>query len=290
MCAIRWIPGLLRQDLRLRVAVLTLLITIAMLPPVPLPGMAEGQPWSHAYGVFLSLDDSDLNRLAGFETVVIDAQYFSADSIRTLRQSGHKVLTYLNLGAIEDFRSYYDAWRDLFLGPYENWPEEQWVDVSNIRWQRFLLEDLAPAMVAKGVDGFFVDNCDVYALFPREGIYEGLATVLTGLKSLRPTVIINSGDAFLNAYFQRNGQVNTILSGINQETVLTAIDFATDTFTTSTPQDRTHYENYVSRYAAEGAGIYLLEYTRDPELAKAIGAYCRGKGYQYYISDSIELD
>ncbi len=283
-------PGQQGMGPRLRVLALLLLVPLALLPFAPPQVLAEGQQWPRAYGVFLSLDDSDLDKFAGFETVVIDAQYFSADSIRTLRQSGRKVLTYLNLGAIEDFRPYYDNWRDLFLGPYEDWPEEQWVDVSSVRWQRFLLEDLAPKLVAKGVNGFFVDNCDVYALYPREDLYEGVASVLTGLKRLRPTVIINSGDAFVDAYFQRNGQVSDILSGINQETVLTAIDFETDTFTASAPQDRAYYENYVSRYAAEGADIYLLEYTRDPELAKATEAYCRERGYQYYISDSVELD
>ena len=48
--------------------------------------------------------------------------------------------------------------------------------------------------------------------------------------------------------------------------------------------------SYVERYADKGADIYLLEYTKDEELISEIAEYCRAKGFDYYVSDSIELD
>ena len=48
--------------------------------------------------------------------------------------------------------------------------------------------------------------------------------------------------------------------------------------------------DYIERYGAQGADIYLLEYTRDEELISEITEYCHDMGFKYYISDSVELD
>ena len=43
----------------------------------------------------------------------------------------------------------------------EGFPEdEKWVDVSEPKWQSFILDDLAPSILDKGVDGLFIDNVD----------------------------------------------------------------------------------------------------------------------------------
>ncbi len=44
---------------------------------------------------------------------------------------------------MENYRPYYDDYRDLCLGTYENWPDESWVDVSSEKWQTFIIYELA---------------------------------------------------------------------------------------------------------------------------------------------------
>ena len=51
------------------------------------------------YGVFLSYE-GDLDRLAEYDTVVIDAQYFKATDIAEFRSEGHKVYSYINVGSL----------------------------------------------------------------------------------------------------------------------------------------------------------------------------------------------
>ena len=58
---------------------------------------AKNQKEKKEYGVFLSIDSSQIKKLYGYRLVVIDAQYFSAKDIRTLHKKGVKVYTYLNV-------------------------------------------------------------------------------------------------------------------------------------------------------------------------------------------------
>ena len=252
------------------------------------PGCAP-VPEEKTYGVFLSVTE-DLSRLSEYETVVVDAQYFSKEEIDAFRTGGHRVYSYINIGSLEDFRGYFGAYEDLILGPYENWEGEYWVDVSDARWQAFLIDELAPALLQKDVDGFFVDNCDVYYHFSTRETMDGLAAILRALVGTGKPVLINGGDVFVDAYCAEGGQWNEVMTGINQETVFSKILWDGDRFGTASGEDREYFMDYIERYAAGGADIYLLEYTKSRSLAEKIREYCAKNGFEYYISDSIELD
>ena len=111
------------------------------------------------YGVFLNADASSLERFKMYETIVIDAQYFTKRDIELLHQNGTVVYTYLNIGSIENFREYYTTYAELAIG------------------EKFIGQ-LSQELYEKGVDGFFIDNCDVYYYAPRESIFEGLTAIL----------------------------------------------------------------------------------------------------------------
>ena len=244
---------------------------------------------SGSYGVFLSIGE-DLESLSSFDTVVIDAQYFDEEEIREFCSSGHRVLSYINVGALEDFRSYYDDYSYLGLGEYEHWSEEIWMDVSSPAWQAFILDDLAPSLREKGIDGFFVDNCDVYYQYPTSDVLEGLGTIMEGLRDTGLEVVINGGDTFLDAYCDAGGSWEDVITGINQESVFSKILWEGDEFSSADPEDNEYFRDYIERYGEAGADIYLLEYTTDPSLIRQIDSYCSEHGFTYYVSDSVELD
>lgn len=241
------------------------------------------------YGVFLSITE-DLDSLAKYKTVVIDAQYFSKEDIDAFRADGHKVYSYINIGSLEDFRDYYSEFSDIILGAYENWDEEYWIDASDKRWQSFLIDELIPSLLGKDIDGFFVDNCDVYYLYPSEEIMNGLTNIMQAMINTGKEVIINGGDSYLDAYCSSGGQWNDVITGINQESVFSKILWDEDKFGTAEAKDKEYFQDYIESYAAEGADIYFLEYTTDKSLIKEIKEYCEEKAFNYYISDSLELD
>ncbi|MBO6207678.1 MAG: endo alpha-1,4 polygalactosaminidase [Lachnospiraceae bacterium] len=248
---------------------------------------------STSYGVFLNYD-GDLQDLGDYDYLVIDAQYHDASEIAGIHKYDQYIYSYINIGSLEDFREYYDEYADLALGEYENWDGEEWVDVSDARWQDFILNELAPELLAKGVDGFFVDNCDVYYQYPTQETLDGLSKIMRGLKAMGCDVIINGGDAFLDAYTAQNGDWRDVITGINQECVFTAIDWEADALTAASEEDHEYFTDYIERYGDQGAYIFLLEYAEDTDANRTlqydIRYYAEEHGYLYYISDSIDLD
>ena len=279
-------PGIRRIIGKPRYAIISMII--ALLLTFPAAGCsAERQ--NTDYGVFLSVTE-DIESLNGFKTVVVDAQYYSKAEIDDFRDAGHEVYSYLNVGSIENFRDYYSEYSDLTLGEYENWEEEFWIDVSDSRWQAFLIGEMIPALLEKDIDGFFVDNCDVYYHYPTEQILDGLTAIMRTLVGTGKAVLINGGDTYLDAYCESGGQWNDVITGINQETVFSRILWDGDRFGIASQEDREYFQDYIEKYAAKGAEIYLLEYTRDKRLISEIQDYCHKNGFDYYISDSVELD
>ena len=240
------------------------------------------------YGVFLNADASSLERFKKYDLIVIDAQYFTKKDIESLHQNGTKVYTYLNIGSVENFREYYKTYEKFTIGKYEHWDEEKWVDVSVPAWQKFI-EQLSKKLFEKGVDGFFIDNCDVYYYAPRKSIFEGLTAILQNIMTLKKVVIINGGDTYVTKYRERYGAVDHIMTGVNQESVWSGIDFDKGTFNEQTRETREYYSKYLEACKADGMEVYLLEYTTDEKLIQKIKKYCKEKNFHFYISNSLEL-
>lgn len=241
------------------------------------------------YGVFLNADASSLEQLKKYDLIVIDAQYFTKSDIELLHQNGTRVYTYLNIGSIENFREYYTAYEKLTIGRYEHWDEEKWVDVADPDWQKFI-EQLSQELFEKGVDGFFIDNCDVYYYAPRESIFEGLTAILQNIMTFDKAVIINGGDTYVTEYRERYGAIDHIMTGVNQESVWSAIDFDKGTFYEQTRETRDYYCKYLEACQADGMDVYLLEYTTDKKLIPKIKKYCNEHDFHFYISNSLELE
>lgn len=248
----------------------------------------DGSKFKYSYGVFLGLSE-DLSPCENFKTIVIDAQYLSEETVSDLKSNGHVIYSYINVGSLENFRDYYDRFKNLGLGEYENWDEEIWVDVSSKDWQNFILNELAAELKDKGIDGYFVDNCDVYYEYSEDRIYNGLCVIMEGLVETGLKVIINSGNDFADKYTGNGGDYSDIFTGINQETVFSSIKWKTGRFGTASKESCEFFRNYIEKYGKLGADIYLLEYTRSKKLAKTVDEYCTEHGFDYYISDSIEL-
>ena len=240
------------------------------------------------YGVFLNADASSLERFKRYDLIVIDAQYFTKKDIESLHQNGTKVYTYLNIGSVENFREYYKTYEKFTIGKYEHWDEEKWVDVSVPAWQKFI-EQLSKKLFEKGVDGFFIDNCDVYYYAPRKSIFEGLTAILQNVMTLKKAVIINGGDTYVTEYRERYGAVDHIMTGVNQEAEWSGIDFDKGTFNEQTRETREYYSRYLEACKADGMEVYLLEYTTDEKLIQKIKKYCKDKNFHFYISNSLEL-
>ena len=243
------------------------------------------------YGVFIGIAPENMEKLYKYNMVVIDAAYFSKAQIDTLHEKHITVYSYINLGAIEDFRPYYKDYIGITLSPYAHWAGERWIDVANPIWQNFLIHTLAKDLLDKGVDGLFVDNLDIYSLYPAPPIYEGIKSILLGLKSTYAHVplIINGGYEFIQTALQEAIPLKTLLDGINCESVFSNIDFENNLLIENTPEARDYLLNYLREMHKKDIPIYIIEYAISPSLIKKLTTYYHKVNYTYYISSGIEL-
>ena len=83
----------------------------------------------------------------------------------------NRVISYLDLGSCENFRTYWkivppgfvsgSANTAAHLGTYGGYPDETWMNVGNADYQNLIVNYVAPRLVAQGVDGFYFDNMEI---------------------------------------------------------------------------------------------------------------------------------
>lgn len=240
------------------------------------------------YMVLLGEDSSIVEKVSDVDVLVIDAAYFCKEEIASLKDKNiGKVYTYLNIGSIENFRSFYEDYENYILGDYENWPEEKWIDVSQPEWQEFIINE-SKELAQKGIDGFFIDNVDVFYLYPNDEIYNGLVDILSGIKGMNKPVYLNGGDCFVRKYIE-SGDKRVIFDGVNQECVYTTYDFTNDRFLKNSEENMYYFTEYLDMLVENGYVVYVLEYATDSKIRSKSYFYSMEHNYICYVSDNIEL-
>ena len=266
-----------------KICVLVLILSAALLSACS----ASTSDSAEKYIVLIGEDPEITEKLSDIDLLVIDAEYFSQNDIARLRENGiREIYSYINIGSIESFRSYDTDFEKYTLGAYENWPEEKWIDVSVPEWQACTASRV-DALIQKGVDGFFVDNTDVYYNYPQESIYDGILTILDYMNHTGRKIILNGGDCFVKKYLTT--EKNVLIDGVNQENVFTAYDFSKDVYTKNDQSTREYYTEYLDLAMSHGCTAYTLEYAMDPTIRRQAAAYAGKHGYICYISDNIGL-
>ena len=225
-----------------------------------------------------------------YQTLILDLQNFSKEQVSALHLAGvKKIYSYLDVGSLETYRSYFARFHKLARAPYENWEEEYWVDVSNISWQDFLVKELAIDLVQKGADGFFLDNTDVYAQEETPQTYEGLVRILEGLGDYHLAVIVNGGDLFVKKLIADHKQ--NLLRAICQESVFSCIkDYKKNQFGRQDKEVRDDYLTYLQACKKANLAVLLIEYTRDSALEEEADSYCKKMGFCLFVSKSLGLE
>ena len=256
------------------------------------------------YGVFLGIsmssdtgeegltsDDKETDQLlflAKYKTIVLSPGSFTKKDLQYLHRAGTKSYAYINVGALEEYDPEYLRFKKLTLAPYENWEDESWVDVSDKEWQNYITEKIAKEIAELGFDGFFLDNFDVYYLFPEEKIYRGLDAVLGGLQKYKMPIILNGGDSYVSRAIEENA-TDLLFQGVNQEDVFTAYQFDTNTSSLQDSDTRSYYQDYLEKAKDAGLSVYILEYMANKELSKEVSSYCKEKHFQWYNAPDIFL-
>lgn len=218
-------------------------------------------------------------------------------AVRTAVKRGVYVYGYLNVGAVESGRSYYENFHHIRLAKYSGWDGEYWINPTAKEWQDHCIS-LAKQIKATGAIGLYLDNTDIYYMclqgFKEEktkmlrsapsaqAIYTALSRIILEIHKLGMIVMPNGGDVFLRKFMTAHPGV---IATINQEGV-----FYSELNKKNKSADTKYYKDWCKWADKRISGkARLIEYVSSKTEQAKIKAYCLAKGWDVYFSKHKEL-
>ena len=202
---------------------------------------------------------------------------------------GNTVLAYLSVGEIASdapYRAEVLARRLPFAGRNATWNSDL-VDLTDPRWAEFFVTQLAPAIVARGFDGFFLDTLDSIELAAvadsarLAALRTGLVALVRQLRAAFPTkrIIINRG-------FPSFDNLRDSVDGVLVESLFESHDFATKSSRSVPEADSAALLVHLRRISATGRQVYVLDYTDPTDAPRATAAAdrIRALGFHAFVS------
>ena len=239
------------------------------------------------YKVYLGLSGSDVNRILKDKPsiAVIDFAEFGDSQINKLRSKGIKLISYLNVGAIEKTRPYYSKYKKYAIGTYADW-DEKWMDLSKKDWQDFLLSQ-AKKFKARGAMGLYIDNLDVVEEFKSHKLYEPARKILKTIrKETGLYLMVNGADYFVSKCI-RDKVIH--FQAIQQEEVFTRIiNIGKNKCGSQTNTEKKRLKAYCAN-TRKHVDVFLLEYRANAANKALIAAFCKKYKMNYYNSATVDL-
>ncbi|MCK5889607.1 MAG: endo alpha-1,4 polygalactosaminidase [Methylococcales bacterium] len=168
--------------------------------------------------------DIPIDHAAKFQQLIVEPANFSKKEIESLKNKGVRVYAYLSIGEIGQFRS----WRDQVdsrwvLGENKNW-QSKVMDMTNLDWHTFLIQQQAMRLWQQGYDGFFLDTIDSHKLIvnkPNELLDQHRGTVAL-IKKIHRT--FSGVHLLLNRGFDLLDEVADLADGVVAESLFVGWD------------------------------------------------------------------
>lgn len=206
--------------------------------------------------------------------------------VRAAVKRGVWVYGYLNVGALEKERPYYDKLKHLRLAKYDGWSGEYWIDPTAREWQDHIV-DLAKMVKATGAIGLYLDNTDIYYMQEIEkqysrnlpsaqAVYTALSNMALKINALGLIVMPNGGDVFVRKFIRAHPN---IIKTVNQEGVLYQDGKK------QSAEDTKYYTEYLDWCRKKGIYIRGIEYPKTKAQAVHAQLYYKKHKWQgIYIS------
>lgn len=163
------------------------------------------------------------------DLAVVDTEGYET-YVRQAVSRGVYVYGYLNVGALEKERPYYEKFKHLRLAKYEGWDGEYWIDPTDKAWQDHVIS-LVKQIKACGAIGLYLDNTDIYYMIAEheihkqysrnlpteQAVYTALSSMILKINALGLIVMPNGGDVFVRKFIRAHPNV---IKTVNQEGVL----------------------------------------------------------------------
>lgn len=225
----------------------------------------------------------------GSGIMVLEPDDYTKTAIAKIKTKGYKVLGYISVGTLEKERPWYKKYKHLALKTLEDWPKECYVDVREKEWRDFLVSR-AKDIKAKGFNGWWGDNLDVYEYYKSGKMFASLQASLSRIKKLGGYIMVNGGSEFFDYALDHKRKISWV-DGVTQEEVFSLITSYSGKgkFSKQKKSQREFYQKLLKRLKKAGKDIFLLEYATNKTLKATIRTYCKLNGYSHYISEEVDL-
>ena len=229
-----------------------------------------------------ALEGNLSRRYRRFDLVVLDGESATAGKVAAIkRASGGLVLAYLDVGTIESYRGWYNAAKPYRLDYWGDWGE-WYANVNAAGFRSLMLGRVAPAMLAKGFDGLFLDNTDMTETHAAQK--PGMRALVNGLSRLvrsRGKLLMAQNGAGVNWPLRR------FYDGINFEDVSFSYDFDRHAYFRRGAGAVARAQRIIRRYLGAGLKVTVTDYVaaRKPSQARIAVRNACSAGALPYVSD-----
>lgn len=225
------------------------------------PRLAGVRDFAFALGVDPNTPEI-VAQLAPYDLVVVDGEEATPASVATLRGQGSIVLGYLSVGTIEPYRSWYPKLRRYQLPESFEEFDEFYADVSRKGFRRQIAGRIAPAILAKGFDGLFLDNTDMVEEFTKERA--GMRRLVRALSALAR----GRGGLLFSQNGERSiGSLLPFYDGWNREDVTSTYSFKRKRYVRTTSAQLAAAQAALGRISAAGLLVTTADYTAAGDAA-----------------------
>jgi cysteinyl-tRNA synthetase, unknown class len=244
--------------------VLVALTTVACVPGQgtrPVDRLTDARSFAFAIGG--DAESLDATLLGRYGLVVVDGEGVTESVVDALHAEGSIVLAYVSVGTIESYRSWYDEASPYKLELWDDWGE-WYADTSQAGFRDLITGTVVPPMLAKGVDGLFLDNVDM--ITDHEAQASGMYVLVEALGSM-----VHRDGRIL---FAQNGEeivdpLLDVLDGWNREDVTSTYDFDTESYRRVPADDSRYALDALQRIRAAGVFTTATDYTASATSAIA---------------------
>jgi polysaccharide biosynthesis protein PelA len=147
---------------------------------------------------------ADENLLATYDIVILDPEF--QGSLELIKATGAQLYGYVSLGEVRTTSHSYSRLNPIvILEPNSAWPNVQRVDVRELAWRRYLLDDLIPSIANAGFHGLMLDTLDTPVWLEQvdqqrfHGMRQAAIDLVVAIRKQYPTLklIMNRGYSIL---------------------------------------------------------------------------------------------
>jgi len=221
-----------------------------------------------------------------YKLLILESDLYNRAEIMQLKSGGAKIFGYLSLGEVSSYKWYFPLLQKIgFLGKNENWGSF-YLDFSDSKTKQILLDQVLPEIVAKGVDGIFLDTVDAVAPYTDRKKYQPqMVKIISEIKQrYRKLNIIQNSGLFLLP------KTHSFIDAVLVEDVISEYNFSTRSYSLRPQHEYSERLNFITDSVSEfNVPVFLLEFAHKESLRDSISSVLDTQGFPYFIS-TISLD